>query len=235
MVLKLHGFSRVGGGTQSVLVTLLEKQVPFENCTIDTANNAHRSPQYMAMQPFGQYPVIDDDGFILYESRAICRYLEDMYPAQGTRLGPPSGDVRARALFEQAISVESSNFNPHAHSIFAERVINPLRGLTCDESVVEEALRKLCVTLDVYESVLGKTRYLAGEEFTLADLFHLAFGAALAQAGCGIMTSDARPNVARFVLCRRACVILTVCGDGGKISSPDRPCRGSLKGRCLPV
>lgn len=52
----------------------------------------------------------DDDGFILYESRAICRYLAAKHPESGL---VPS-DVKAAALFEQAASVEPSNFDPSA-------------------------------------------------------------------------------------------------------------------------
>ncbi|CAK5268054.1 unnamed protein product [Mycena citricolor] len=199
MVLKLYGFPRASGATRAVLVTLLEKQVPFEHCIVDVQNGELLLPRFIAMQPFSQYPVIDDDGLIVYESRAICRYLEDKYPAQGTRLGPPSGDLRARARFEQAMSVETFNFHPHVHTVYFERINKPLRGLQSDEAAISEALQKLGKTLDVYDLILGKTRFLAGDEFTLADLFHLPFGGLLSlNGGSDIMSSEARPNVARW-------------------------------------
>jgi glutathione S-transferase len=65
----------------------------------------------------------DDDGFIMYESRAICRYLEDKYPEQGTKLVP--SDVQGKALFEQAASIEYSNFDPLAYAAVAEMVFKP--------------------------------------------------------------------------------------------------------------
>jgi glutathione S-transferase len=52
----------------------------------------------------------DDDGFILYETRAIARYIEAKYPNQGTKLIPD--DLKAKALFEQAASIEAFNFDP---------------------------------------------------------------------------------------------------------------------------
>ncbi|CAK5273603.1 unnamed protein product [Mycena citricolor] len=204
MVLKLYGSPRAAGATHAVLVTLLEKQVPFENCALDLPNRAHLAPAHTARQPFKQFPVIEDDGgFVLYESRAICRYLEEKYAGQGTSLGPPvpgagADALRARAVFEQAVSVETSNFHPHAHRIYAERISKRRRGLKPDECAVEEALQQLSATLDVYEEILGRTRYLAGDAFTLADLFHLSFGGVLSLAGCDIMTSETRPNVTRW-------------------------------------
>jgi len=64
----------------------------------------------------------DDDGFILYESRAIVRYLIKKHPNQGTAGLIPTG-LKEEALFEQAASVEVSNFNAHAAPIAYEKVV----------------------------------------------------------------------------------------------------------------
>ena len=72
MVLKLYGsamaFSRV-------LVTILEKNLPYEHILIDIAKGDQKTEAYKKLQPFGKVPVLDDDGFIIFESRAICKYL----------------------------------------------------------------------------------------------------------------------------------------------------------------
>jgi hypothetical protein len=63
----------------------------------------------------------DDDGFIVYESRAIARYLIKKYPNQGTTGLIPT-DFKEEALFEQAASVEVSHFNSHAGPLVYEKV-----------------------------------------------------------------------------------------------------------------
>jgi glutathione S-transferase len=68
-------------------------------------------------------PSKDDDGFVLYESRAIARYLSKKYPNQGTSLIP--SDPKAEALFEQASSIEIFNFNAFVAPIVFEKVFKP--------------------------------------------------------------------------------------------------------------
>jgi len=100
----------------------------------------HKAPEFVEKQPFGQVPYIvgfrvwitvitidsipqDDDGFILYESRAICHYLETKYADQGTSLIPK--DLKANALYQQAASIEAFAFNDSAEKIAIEMIFGP--------------------------------------------------------------------------------------------------------------
>ncbi|KAG5649834.1 hypothetical protein H0H81_001834, partial [Sphagnurus paluster] len=122
MVLKLYGYDQ-STCTKRVAAALHEKNVHFEFIGVNLQTGEHKSPAFLANQPFGQIPYIDDDGFILYESRAIVRYIDAKYPNQGTKLVPD--DLKARALVEQGVSVEGANFDPHASKAVAEIIFKP--------------------------------------------------------------------------------------------------------------
>jgi len=145
-------------------------------------------------------PYLDDDGFILFESRAISRYLSAVY-ANGKLV--PKG-AKENAIFEQAASIEQADFNPLVSPIVVERIIDPLfRGTTPDEKFAGGEQEKLEANLDAYEVILGKYKYIGGDELTLADFFHLAYGSKAAlQLIPGAphvnLEDPKRPNVARW-------------------------------------
>ena len=88
---------------------LEELGLTYESIYLDFTKGEHKTPEYLAHQPFGQLPYIEDDGVEVFESRAICRFLALKYGGVGTLL-PAQGDLEKTAKFEQAASVELSNF-----------------------------------------------------------------------------------------------------------------------------
>ncbi|KAH6907359.1 glutathione S-transferase [Coprinopsis sp. MPI-PUGE-AT-0042] len=186
MVLKLVG-SPISPATKRVAVVLLEKKVEFEFVPIDFAKQEHKAASFLEKQPFGLVPYLDDEGFIIYESRSIARYVAEKWASQGTPL-VPLDDLKKKALFEQAVSIEAANFDAHAAVAVFDKIFRPYVQSRTDQ----EARRKL----DVYDKILSKQKYLAGEDLTLADLFHLPFGALLPAAGSNAIAD--RPNVARW-------------------------------------
>ncbi|KAJ7792094.1 glutathione S-transferase [Mycena olivaceomarginata] len=194
MVLKYCASSHLSGGGGIVALVLVEKQILFEHVRVDMAAKEHKMPEFLAMHPFGQVPVIDDDGFILYESRAICRYLADKYADQGTP-GLFPKDLKERALVEQAASVEFADFYPALLKVLVAKM---QRDVPADQqAAVDKALAEFTKTLQVYEGILGKQKFLAGDQVTLADIFHLIYAPLLAENGVDIMTSTG-PNLARW-------------------------------------
>ncbi|KZT29998.1 glutathione S-transferase [Neolentinus lepideus HHB14362 ss-1] len=179
--------------TRRVAVVCKELGIPYELKAIDLSKGEHKSAEFVAKQPFGQVPYIDDDGFVLFESRAIGRYLA---LKAGSDLLPR--DVKAQAKFEQAASIELTNFDPFASGIAAEKVFKPRRGVQTDPARVQEYATALEGKLDAYEKILAIQKYLAGDEITLADLFHLTYGAMLAPCGFSFLEDGKRPNVARW-------------------------------------
>ncbi|KAH6890851.1 glutathione S-transferase [Coprinopsis sp. MPI-PUGE-AT-0042] len=194
MVLKLVG-SPISPATKRVAVVLLEKKVEFEFVPIDFAKQEHKAASFLEKQPFGLVPYLDDDGFIIYESRSIARYVAEKWASQGTPL-VPLDDLKKKALFEQAVSIEAANFDAHAAVAVFDKIFRPFFGMPADIPSFEAQIKKLEGKLDVYDKILSKQKYLAGEDLTLADLFHLPFGALLPAAGSNAIAD--RPNVARW-------------------------------------
>ena len=158
--MKIYGHP-VSTCTRKVLMTLHETNTPFELQVIDFAVGAHKQPAHLAHQPFGQVPALDDNGFEMYESRAMARYIDGK---AGGALTPK--DAQARAIMEQWISIETSNFAPHAmkfiyHSVF-KREQTP--------EVLKSAGAALDLAYGVMERQLTKLPFLAGNDLTLADI-----------------------------------------------------------------
>ncbi|KAG2031205.1 glutathione S-transferase [Suillus americanus] len=195
-MVKLYGFPTTTC-TRFVALICREQNIPYELIHVNLAKGEHKQPAFTAIQPFGQVPYIDDEGFILYESRAIARYLIKKYPNQGTSLIP--SDPKAEALFEQAASIEAFNFTAFVAPIIAEKVFKPYRGLQPNEELVSELFASLLPKLDAYDLILSKQKYLAGDSVTLADLAHLAYGTAFYELGVSFAeVFDSRPNFTRW-------------------------------------
>jgi glutathione S-transferase len=164
-MIKLFG-NPVSTCTRKVLMTLAETKTPFELAVIDFSVGEHKKPAHMSRQPFGQIPAINDDGFALYESRAICRYINEKV---GGNLIP--GDLKSRALMEQWISVETSNFTPHAMKFIYHDVFKR----TQEPAVLEAAAKGLETALGILDAALAKTPFLAGAEFSLGDVCYMPY------------------------------------------------------------
>ena len=77
---------------------------------------------------------------------------------------------------EQWLEVEAHNFHPPIDNLVVNVLFAPLSGVPSDPKVIQESDEKLGKVLDIYEERLSKTKYLAGDFFSLADLSHLPFG-----------------------------------------------------------
>ncbi|KAI0271233.1 glutathione S-transferase [Russula aff. rugulosa BPL654] len=193
MAFKIHG-SSMSTCTRRVALIAKERNLQYEVIPVNFNVAEHKQPPHLQHQPFGQIPYItQDDGFELFESRAIGRYLATI--GSGPELIPT--ELKARAKFEQAASIEYSNFDPIASGIAVEKVFKPRWGQETDEKRVEELVGKFEGKLDGYEAILGKQKYLGGDNLTVADLFHLPYGSIVFdQLGYG--NFDKRPNVKRW-------------------------------------
>lgn len=123
------------------------------------------SPEFRALNPNGLVPVIQDDGFTLWESHAIIRYLDNKYGGGG--LYP--AEHKQRAIIDMWMDWQISQFGPAWRAAFHGLVrSNPLYQ---DEALIQSSLDSWKGLMDILEARLAETgAYVGGDEFSLADI-----------------------------------------------------------------
>jgi glutathione S-transferase len=165
--MKLYG-NPMSGGTRLVLTALAEKNVPHEFVLLDFRKGEHKQPAHVARQPFGKIPAIEHDGMTLFESRAIARYIGEAFTS-GTPIVPT--DAKQRAIVDQWVNVEVAEFFPSAHPLAFELVVKPALGMGApDPAVVEKYRTGVAPVFAVLDKALEGKKFLAGEQFSLADM-----------------------------------------------------------------
>jgi glutathione S-transferase len=190
-MLKVYGFPG-STCTRKVLCTLNEKGAAYEFVNVDITKGEQKSADHLARQPFGVVPAIDHDGFKLYESRAICRYLDAALP--GTSLVP--ADLKQRAMMEQWMSVEGSYFSPHAMKAVLNIWYSSMKGEQPDQQVIAAGLAATTTALDVLDKALAGQEYLVGS-FSLADICYAPYLQYMTDMQIASGVAD-RPNVAAW-------------------------------------
>lgn len=147
-----------------------------------------QSEENLKRHPWGKIPVVTfPDGFTVYESRAISKYLAKKYSFP---LLPADPDIEANALFDQALSEEMLYFADPAGKIAFEKFAKKFMGLPADEAVVSGALKSVEAFFDVAERALQQRDFMAGRGFTLVDIYYIPLIQRLFASGYGdIVTS----------------------------------------------
>ena len=151
---------------RAVLIVLEEKGAAYRLAAV--APGTLRSPEHTARHPFARVPVLEHDGFRLYETQAILRYLDRVLPAPS--LTP--ADARRAARMDQLMAINDWYlFQGVANVIGFQRVVGPrLLGLTPDEAAIAAAMPKARTVYTELSALLGRQPFFAGEAFTLADV-----------------------------------------------------------------
>jgi glutathione S-transferase len=187
--MKLHG-NPMSTCTRKVLTTFAEKGHQVELVLVDLGKGEQKSPGYMAKHPFGVVPFLEDDGFSMYESRAIIRYLDAKL--SGPKLTP--SDLPSLGRMEQWISIEQSYFTPNCMAVVMELFFKPMRGGKPDLDKVSKGRDEAARALDVADRALMTQAYLAGDTFSLADISWLPYLQYLALTPHGTLLTE-RPHV----------------------------------------
>jgi glutathione S-transferase len=161
-MLKIYGVAR--SRAFRVLWMAKELGLDYEHVKADFASGETREPGFLALNPNGHVPVIDDDGFILWESMAINLYLAKKYGAGG--IYPIRLEDEARAWqwsFWGMTEVERPVL-----TAMMNRAVYPEEKR--DKAAADAAEQALARPLKVLDGVLGRSSNLLGESFTVADL-----------------------------------------------------------------
>lgn len=191
-MIKLFGLNG-SACTRKVQFMLAEKGLEYELISVDLAKGAHKQPEHLERHPFGVVPALQDGELMLYESDAIMRYLDRAY---GDLSFVPT-DIMAQAQMEQAMSVEYAYLRQAVGTLFRENFLKRFWGQAADPEVVAGEIPKVEKVLAVLDRWLADRTYVAGADYSLADLHYALALLSLKQAGLLQITDD-YPNVVRW-------------------------------------
>ena len=151
---------------RSVRMALEEKGKPYR--LHEFAVKDVRGEEHLKVHPFGRMPAVDHGGFRFYETQAILRYIDALYPEPALQ---PT-ELQAIARMNQIIGINDWYLFPQvARVIVFQRIVGPtLMGLTPDEAVIAAAVPDAKLCLGELNRLLGDQEFLAGDKLSLADL-----------------------------------------------------------------
>jgi glutathione S-transferase len=167
-MLKIYG-SDLSSPSNKVRFTANYLGIPYEYIKINLRAGEHQAPEFLKINPAGKIPAMDDGGFILWESGAICKYLankqkSDLYP----------GEFKERAIVDQWLDFSTLHVGMAVSRVLYNRVFAAMRKEEVDERSIKENLKFLERFFPVVDQQLGKNAYLTGNKWTLADITLLA-------------------------------------------------------------
>lgn len=162
-MLKILG-RKTSSNVQKVLWACRELELDFEREDIGGAFGGNREPRYLSLNPNGRVPTLIDDGFVLWESNVIVRYLASRHGV-GT-LAPC--DLRRRMLAEQWMDWQQTAVNPAITPVFWGLVRTP--PAERDVQAIARARDALEASMIILDARLGASEYVAGPRFSMGDI-----------------------------------------------------------------
>lgn len=221
-MLTLYSFGPAANSLKPLL-TLYEKELEFTPRFVDPTKFEHHEEWFKKINPRGQVPALDHDGHIITESTVICEYLEDAFP--GTPRLRPADPVKSAEMRVWTKWVDEY-FCWCVSTIGWERMIGPMARALSDaefeakvaripipeqrakwrsardgfpKDVLEEEMRKVRVSVDRLENRLSESPWLAGEDFTLADICNFAIANGMQNGFAEIVNRQATPNLVAWI------------------------------------
>lgn len=159
-MLRIHGSAR-SRGLRTLWMTF-ELGIPYEQSDLSPRSPGTKTPEFLAMNPNARVPVVEDDGFVLYESMAINFYLakkhnSPLYPTDAKReaLAMQWSFWETDRLDRQLVTYVNNTTGPEANR---------------NQAIADAAWEEIVPAMEVLNGVLVKAPWLLGGEFTIADL-----------------------------------------------------------------
>jgi len=130
---------------------------PYERVLIDISSGAQKKPDFLAVNPMGKVPALQDGDAVLAEQAAICAYVAERYP--DAKLAPPLGDAR-RAKYLYWLFFAPGCIEPAILQTVTKLQISPVQAGWGEATQV----------FDVLERAVDNGPWLLGEQFTAADV-----------------------------------------------------------------
>jgi glutathione S-transferase len=148
------------------VMTALHLASPVELVFVDLQKGEQRQPQFLKLNPNHRVPVLEDDGFVLWESHAIMQYLADKTPRQSVY----PAETRARADVNRWLFWCGQHLSPAVSILNWENVIKGILGLGAAEPAElrrgEQLVREFAGVLDAH---LAGRDWICGDALSLAD------------------------------------------------------------------
>ncbi len=171
----------VSGHCHRVELFLSLLGLPCESIDVDLAQKQHKSPEFLAMNPLGQIPVLRDGELTLADSNAILVYLEALHAPGQWLPRDPVGAARVQRWLSLAAG-------PLAFGPAAARVVQLFKRPVDPTEAIERAE----ALFGLMEAELGRAPFLVGERATLADVAHYAY---VARAPEGLVSLQPYPAI----------------------------------------
>lgn len=221
-MLTLYSFGPAANSMKPLLA-LYEKRLDFNPRFVDPRKFEHHEEWFRKINPRGQVPALDHDGNIITESTVICEYLEDAFPA-APRLRP-TDPVKIAEMRVWTKWVDEY-FCWCVSTIGWQRMIGPMaRALSEEEfeakvaripvveqqkkwrqaragfpqEVLDEEMRKIAFSVDRLEKRLSESPWLAGDDYTLADVCNFAIANGMQFGFSDVVNTEATPHLLAWI------------------------------------
>ncbi|WP_454256520.1 glutathione S-transferase family protein [Pseudomonas sp. Marseille-Q8238] len=159
-MLRLHGFA-VSNYYNMVKLALLEKGIPFETVTV----HGSQTPEFLAISPRGKVPVLQTEHGYINETSAILEFLESYSPDSPLLPADPAARAQTRALMREIeLYIELPARACYPQAFF---------GFALDEAITRKARDELLAGVATLKRHGKFAPYVAGDQFSLADLYFL--------------------------------------------------------------